>query len=103
MDTLLQEKWTGMKAALKGSAIDTAVGFFLPSQQARYRTLFTLLSDQLAQIAQDMENIQLVYLVERDAEYRIRRTEMDGGQPVRVTYYIHFVQGADGVWRIQDF
>lgn len=103
VDAILQTKWSGMKAALQGNAIETALGFFLPSQRARYRTLFTLLSAQLPQIAQDMENIELVYLLERHAQYRIRRTELVGGQPTRVTYYIDFIQGADGVWRIRDF
>ena len=63
MDSLLQDKWTRMKAALQADAIEGALGFFLPSQQGRYRTLFTLLRGQLAQIVADMESIQLVYLV----------------------------------------
>ena len=65
--------------------------------------MFTLLQDQIAQIASDMEEIELVYLTGRQAQYRLRRTETADGQPVRVTYYIYFIQGTDGIWRIRDF
>lgn len=89
--------------ALRANDVEGALGFFLPSQQARYRTLFTLLQDQLPQIATDMEEIELVYLTDRQAQYRLRRMETVDGQPVRVSYYIYFIQGTDGIWRIRDF
>ncbi len=103
MDALLRGKWAGMKAALTPGDIEGGLLFFTSSQRPRYRTLFTGLSGQLAQIVQDMQDIQLVYLVESRAKYRLRRTQLYGGQLVTLTYYVYFIQDASGRWYIEEF
>ena len=103
IDGLLRAKWNGMKAALKGGALDVALGFFALNQQARYSAIFAAVLGNLPQIAADMEEIELVQVRGRTAQYRIGRTQEWGGQSVRVAYYIFFVLGVDGVWRIWDF
>jgi hypothetical protein len=102
-DALLREKWNGLRAALSTKAIDVALGFFTPPQQSRYRELFTALSDQLPEIAQDMQDLQLVFLGDQQAKYRLRRTELYGGQVVTFTYYVYFVQDATGFWSVEEF
>ncbi len=103
MDAVLQEKWTALRTALRANAIDPALTFFTPPQQPRFRALFTALGEQLAQVVQDLPDIQLVYLVENRAKYRFRRTELYGGQQVTFTYYVYFVQDASGLWSIEGF
>ncbi len=103
IDDFLKGKWNAMKAALIRGDIEGAVQPFTPTQRDRYRTLFTALSDQISQIAQDMEDIQLIYVIEGRAKYRIRRTQLYGGQLVRLTYYIYFMQDQNGFWSIQEF
>jgi hypothetical protein len=103
VDAHLQGRWAAMKAALQGGAIDTALGLFLPSQVERYRILFTALQAELPQIAHEMADIQLVALTEQRAKYRLRRTELYGGQWVTLTYYLYFAQDATGAWAIEGF
>jgi uncharacterized protein YjdB len=103
IDAVLQAKWTGMRAALGAEDIDLALSFFVPEQHSRYRTLFGVLGNQLAQIGQELGDIQLVYLVEQRAKYRLRRTQLYGGQILTLTYYVYFIQDATGVWRLEEF
>ena len=103
IDGLIRAKWNGMKDALRGNAIEAAVTYFLPSQQARYQTLFTLLGSRLGQVATEMAEIECIYVMGRQAQYRIQRTELVSGQPTAISYYIYFILGTDGVWRIRDF
>ena len=103
MDVLLKGKWNGMKAALLASDVEGALFFFAPEQRLRFRTLFMGLSAQISQIAQDMQEIQLIYLIENRAKYRLRRTQLYGGQEVTFTYYVYFIQDAAGIWHIEEF
>jgi PKD repeat protein len=103
MDALLKGKWNGMKAALVASDVEDALLFYAPEQRARFRTLFMGLSAQISQIAQDMQEIQLISLIENRAKYRLRRTQLYGGQEVTFTYYVYFIQDAASIWHIEDF
>jgi len=103
MDGLLKGKWDAMKAALIRNDIEGAIQFFTPEQQPRFRTLFTALSAQIAKIVQDMQDIQLVYLIENQAKYRLRRIQPYGGQLVTMTYYVYFIQDDSGRWSIEGF
>jgi hypothetical protein len=102
-DIELRALWNTMKAALRLQDIEGALRCFTPTQQTRYRTLFEALRDQLPQIVQEMEEIELIYINDRDAQYRLRRTELVSGQPTPITYYVYFVHMNDGTWRIRDF
>lgn len=68
-----------------------------------YNELFTALHDQLPQIAQGMQDIQLINIVNNAAKYRIKRSETHGGQSVDVTYYIYFERDNNGLWKIKRF
>ena len=37
------------------------------------------------------------------AKYRIRKSELYGGQTYEITYYIYFGVDIDGIWRIHKF
>lgn len=77
-----------------------ATSYFIAGNRNKYLTIYTALVDTLPQLAQDMQNISLIYLRNRFAKYRIRRTEATG----LMTYYIYFAKDeGDGIWRIQQF
>ena len=46
-----------------------------------------------------MQSIEMIYIEDRVAEYRIKKIE-DVGE---VTYYIYFVLDESGLWKIQQF
>jgi hypothetical protein len=95
--------WSVTIRVLTRNDIEAALLFFTEGQQPRYRTLFTGLSAQIAQIARDMQDLQLIYVAENRAKYRIRRPQLYAGQLVTFTYYIYFVQDGDGLWAIESF
>jgi hypothetical protein len=103
VDALLKAKWNAMKAALIRNDIEGALLFFTPPQRDRFRTLFTLAGARIAQIAADMQDIELIYLVEGQAKYRLSRSQVYGGQPLTLTYYVYFVQDDAGSWSIESF
>ena len=74
-----------------------------PTPRPDYKELFYILSDQLPDIAAGMENIEIVYINEKVAKYRIRKDEVIDGQNYRVTYYIHFIKDGYGLWFIDSF
>jgi hypothetical protein len=103
IDAVLKAKWNGMKSALIRNDVEAALAYFTEEQRARYRTLLTVLSAQIAQIARDMQDIDLVYLVENQAKYRLRRIELYGGQLLTFSYYVYFVQDGSGFWSVEGF
>ena len=103
LDAFLRAKWNAMKAALAITDIDGAVRHFAEPQQPRYRSLFTALGASIAQIAVDMQDIQLIYVAEREVKYRIRRDQLYGGQLMTFTYYIYFIRDGGGQWALDSF
>jgi len=100
MDSRLRAKWGGMKAAMALMDVEKAVSFFLPDSQDRYSGIFTALGSILPQVAQEMQEIELISLENGLANYRIRR--MKAG--ALMTYYIYFViDDSDGIWKIKQF
>jgi len=100
MDNKLRAKWDGMKTAMTIMDVPKATSFFLPESQERYSGIFTALGDSLPQVAQNMQDIQMIYLEGNVAQYRIRKFGPFG----LITFYIYFIRdGNDGIWRIQQF
>ena len=103
MDAMLKAKWNGMKSALIAGNINDALNFFTYPSRGEYEQIFSILSDQMPNIAANMEDIQLIYANDTVAKYRIRKDEMIDGENYRVTYYIHFVKNPQGLWFIDSF
>jgi len=99
MDNLLKSKWDEMKTALMARDIQSAASYFADWAKERYSGIFTALGDTLPQVAQAMQDIEMIYLLDGVAKYRIRRIEAEG----EITYYIYFVKDANGLWKIQQF
>jgi hypothetical protein len=103
MDTLLKGKWEGMKEALENGDIEGALSYFAEDYQQLYRNLFTNLSAQMPQVAQDMAEIQLVSVKDNTAKYRIKKDKSYADQKITVTYHIYFAKDASGMWKIVRF
>jgi hypothetical protein len=88
-----------MTAALDAGDIVGAVSDFDEDSKQAYKETFTALSSMLPQIAAEMSDIQLIDVKDNIAEYDIR-TERDG---VVYSFYLVFIRGKDGVWRIRSF
>jgi hypothetical protein len=99
LDALLKSKWEGMKTALINGDIEGALDYYLENSRERYRGIFSALGNHVQEIASNMQPIELIYMNNGLAKYRIRRTE-DAGL---ITYYIHFQMDDNGVWRIKQF
>ncbi len=103
IDTLLRQKWEGMKERLGRRDVEGALQYFLGLYKETYRRAFSVIIDRLPQVVSNMEDIELIYLFDNVAKYRITRTmDIDGVQRV-VTFYIYFSKDSKGVWRIDRF
>jgi YVTN family beta-propeller protein len=103
MDTLLKSKWDAMKGFLASNDIDRALSSFTEESKRLYGDIFNALQTQLPQIVQEMQDIQLVYMKNGFAKYRMRKNEPYGSQILSITYYVYFAVDANGVWRIYRF
>jgi fibronectin type 3 domain-containing protein len=99
LDALLKSKWEEMKTALINGDIEGALTYYLENSRERYRGIFSALGNHIQEIASSMQSIELIYMNNGLAKYRIRRAE-DAGL---ITYYIHFQIDDNGVWRIKQF
>jgi len=103
LDTLLKAKWEGMKINLANQDITSAVSYFNSASQQLYNDLFTVANAQLPQLVQEMQDIQLIYVRNGTAKYRIIKNEIYGGQTLAITYYIYFALDESGMWKIAKF
>ncbi len=105
IDALLKSRWDEMKGSLASNDIDGALNNFVEESKALYKDIFTAFQaqSQLLQIVQEMQDIQLVYMKNGFAKYRIRKSELYGGQTVTITYWVYFAVDTNGVWKIYRF
>jgi hypothetical protein len=92
-----------MKAALMRGDIEGAVSYITSDSKERYRKTFVLLQDKISTIASNMQNIELIYVKESIAKYRIQREQTLNGQSQIITYYIYFSKNEKGIWQIEQF
>ncbi len=103
VDSVFKPIWIGMKDAMIRGDIAEAVGYFNSATHSLYSELFTALGQNVKSIGQDMQDIQLIYVTESAAKYRIRRDEIYGGQPTPITFYIYFTRDSNGTWTLDRF
>lgn len=103
LDTLLQAKWSAMKARLTAGDIAGALDYHSRASRDDYEVIYTGLGDQLPQFVQEMQAIEMIYATDGFAKYRIRRDEIIQGQNYSITYYIYFGADESGVWRIDRY
>ena len=103
MDALLRSKWEGMKIALYNKDIIGGLDFFLEFSKEIYEQAFTIILDELPQIVSAMQDIEMIFLIDHVAKYRINRVHEIDGIPQTITYYIYFAKDANGIWKIDRF
>jgi len=103
LDAMMQAKWDGMKTALVNGDIQGALNYYQESSKEKYQKIFEALTDQLHGVASAMRDIELVYINEKVAKYRIKKQEILQGQIYDITYFIYFVKGYDGLWKVESF
>ncbi len=103
LDALLQEKWSGMKAALIAGDLEGALKYHLEYSRDKYATIYDTLGSGLPMLAQQMQNISPVFYDEARAKYRIRQDHEIEGQTVTITYYIYFSKDQNGIWKIERY
>ena len=103
IDALLQSKWAGMKNAMIEGDIEKAVSYFVEDRKDIFREIYTQAQSTLAEIAMGMQDIELVYLRNDTAKYRLRKDIIFKDEAVTVTFDVYFQRGRDGIWRIRDY
>jgi hypothetical protein len=99
LNTLLTQKWEGMKNALIAGDTLSASNYFCNKTKDEYKQVFDALSTQLPQLVQGMQPIQFIYSEAGTAQYRIKRTQ----NGTAYTYYIYFTIDEDGIWKLRHF
>ncbi|MHB1348851.1 MAG: carboxypeptidase regulatory-like domain-containing protein [Desulfobulbaceae bacterium] len=99
LDTLLQAKWNGMKAALNSGQINSAISYFHPASRSAYQAQFEALSSILSQVAGDMGSFRLVEHDGYGAIYDLRTVRNNE----ELSFQVLFVQDAEGIWRIMNY
>jgi hypothetical protein len=104
MDVLLQTKWNGMKNSLETGDIQSALSYFHPGTRGDYEFIFNALTPQrLNEIGLTMRELELIYIKESVAKYRIKREEVINGKTYDITFYIYFSEDGQGIWKILRF
>jgi len=97
MDALLQGKWEGMKGALMGGDIETALTYFVDASKDNYRQIFTELgSDTLNSIFSAVTELKLYTAYGRLAGCGAIRVEAGG----TYSYPVTFILDENGIWKI---
>jgi hypothetical protein len=103
LDALLKAKWNDMKTALINGDIEGALQYLHETSKEEYRDVFNFLINDIPGIASAMRDVDMIYSKDRVTKFRIKREEIVQGQTYDITYYIYFVQGTDGLWKIESF
>ena len=103
LDTLLKAKWEGMKEKLGNRDIDGSLMYFHDGSKEPYRQAFNMMLDDLPQVVSDMQGVELIYVKDDLAKYRIRRVQDIDGTLQTFTYYIYFLRDRKGVWKLNRF
>jgi hypothetical protein len=99
LDALLQAKWNGMKTALVNGDMDGVIDYIAEHRKEMYEYNLDLMSSYLSEISAGLENIALVQINDRMAEYEM--WSIYEGQTYN--FLVRFIKDKDGIWRISFF
>jgi hypothetical protein len=102
-DIKIRAVWNAMKAALRAGDANKAVRCFSPLSTSEYKEIFFTLKDDLPSIANELGDIEFVYIKEDLAKYEIEKDEVINNESHKMNYEVYFVRQADGNWYIDQF
>jgi hypothetical protein len=103
LDAHLQAQWASLKSALTAGNPAAALPLFMSAVRPRYAELFEKAASALPHLGAGMPAIQLVYLTDTVAKYRLRRPQRLGGARESIAHYVYFSVDEDGLWRLESF
>jgi|GEM_PF-3340491 len=99
LDSLLRNKWEGMKAAVLSGNTDAALDYFVPGARDRYGSIFINPSRNIAARLSEITRIEIYSVQDVAAECVAIRQESDG----EYAYPLTFVIDDNGMWKILGF
>ena len=96
IDSLLRNIYGDMLARLKVGDIDRALAAVTGGVYDKYKDVFTTLRPGLSDAVDQIGVLQTGALNSEMAEYSVLRSSGDSAE----TFFIYFIRGDDGVWRI---
>ena len=103
LDAMLKEKWSGMRQALIAGDIAEALDYHYEGKKEKYESIYNFLGANLPALTQQMQDIELIYVEDNRAKYRINREHDIDGQSITITYYIYFIKDENGLWKIEKY
>jgi len=100
---LLRKEWNDLKTSLIEGNIADALSLHHPIFKDKYASIYNLLGDDLPVLVQQMQSIELIYVEDGIAKYRINRDHNIDGSLVTITYCIYFSKDEDGLWKIEKY
>jgi hypothetical protein len=98
MDQMFKSLWSGTNDALIAGDKATALNYLSPPARVKYGPVFDTLAPDLPQIFASCSTPQSAGISPEMSEYVINRT-IDG---VNQVFFIYFLRGEDGVWRLDS-
>ena len=92
-----------MKTALIDGDIEKALSYHNKRFREEYESIYNFLGNNLSVMAQEMKDIEVVFIEGNRAKYAINRDHNIDGQIVTITYFIYFSRGKDGIWKIEKY
>jgi hypothetical protein len=103
LENLHLGKWISMREALDEGNVETVLSYFTYGSRDKYRQIFEAIKDKLSEESAGLQDIVPVSFRGTTAKYRIQRIQNVNGEDMTLTYWVYFVQDADGIWRIRQF
>lgn len=97
IDQMLRDVFGGMLSRLREGRTDEAVNAITGGMRDKYRETFAVLKPHLPTVVDQFGELRAKMLTENVAEYLLVRQE--GGRTRG--YFVYFLRGEDGVWRIE--
>lgn len=95
-DTVLRGVYTGLLDNLKSGNVEAALTAVTGSVYPKYKAVFEALRPNLASVVSQLGTIQSGTIGAEMAEYAVARDTVGGPR----VFLVYFIQGEDGVWRI---
>jgi hypothetical protein len=103
LDSLLRKEWNDLKTSIIEGNIAGALNHHHTIFKDKYESIYNILGDNLPVLVQQMQDIELIYVEDNTAKYRINRDHNIDSTNVTITYYIYFTKDEDGLWKIEKY